>query len=279
MIFIVILLALATERFFDCSHLRRWDWFERYQQFLNPYVKSLPPYLLLASYIVPPALLVGIIEYILSGWFYGFLRFVFDFVVLLYCLGPQNLWAQLSGCLQAMQKGDKKLVEQRAKAAFPFLPLKDSETLHQNLVRTIFVEGNYRIFAVIFWFAILGPLGAVLYRLTAILSEKGSAKSILTPYSNSALEVLDWLPARLLGLLFGLAGHFVQTLNQWKKYVLQKPETNEILIAETGVASLDFSHTKHFPENGEPEKAAILLFDRTLIIMLVVSAAFVLITS
>ena len=276
MVFIAILLALSLERFFDWGHLRRWQWYDQYCQLIGPYVDRLSPPLRLASWILPLVILVGIVEYILSGWMYGFLRFLFDFVVLLYCFGPVNFWAQLYECLQAMQQGDAHLVEVRAKAAFPYVSAPNSQALHQALIRAIFVDGHKRIFAVLFWFAILGPMGAALYRLTVAANNRAAAD--MASFSMRAVEILDWLPARALGFLFALGGHFVKVLGQWQKYGFQGVlNVSDTLVAETGVAGLDLPPNKPLPENGDVEKAAIQLFDRALIIMLVISAVLVLV--
>jgi membrane protein required for beta-lactamase induction len=277
MVFIAILLALALERFFDWGHLRRWQWFDGYCQMLSASIDRLSPALRLACWLLPPVLLVGLVEYILSGWIFGLFRLVFDFVILLYCFGPTNYWAQLYECLQAMQQGDAQLVDVRVKAAFPQVVAPTSQALHQTLARAIFIEGERRIFAVLFWFALCGPMGAVLYRLTVLANNR--AITDMSLLSTQVLEVLDWLPARLLGFLFALGGHFVKVFSQWQKYATQGLNSSEIIIAETGLAALDLPANKPLPENGEVEKSAIQLFDRALIIMLVLSAVWVLLVS
>lgn len=275
MVFIAMLLALALERFFDWGHLRRWQWFDQYCQLLGRTVDRLTPPLRLAAWVLPLVILIGIVEYILSGWLYGFLRFLFDFVVLLYCFGPVNFWAQLFECLQAMNQGDAHLTSVRIKAAFPYISAPNSQALHQALVRAIFIDGYKRVFVVLFWFAILGPMGAVLYRLTILANNRATAD--VTALSTRAVEILDWLPSRVLGVFFALGGHFVRVLGQWQKYAFQGLQASDTLVAETGVAALDVSMSKPLPENGELEKAAVQLFDRALIIMLVISAVLVLI--
>lgn len=275
MVFIAILLALALERYFDCSHLRRWQWFEHYCQLLSSTVDRFNPALRLACWLLPPVIIVGLVEYILSGWLYGLVRIIFDFAVLVYCFGPANFWAQLYGCLQAMTQGDANLVDARVKAAFPEVSAPTPQALHQTLVRAIYIEGERRVFGVLFWFSIFGPMGAVLYRLIALANSRAITEMALL--TSKAQEVADWLPSRVLGVLFALGGHFVKVLTVWQKYALQGLNTSEILVTETGLAALDLPANKPLPENGEVEKQAIQLFDRALIIMLVLSALLVLV--
>jgi AmpE protein len=275
MVFIAILLALALERFFDWGHLRRFEWFDQFSLMLAPHIDRLNPKVRMAACILPPVLLVGLIEYILAGWLYGLLRFLFDFVILLYCFGPVNFWAQLYECLQAINQNDPQLSEARIKAAFPYISAATPQALHQAVVRAIFLDGHRRIFAVLFWFSVLGPMGALLYRLTALADSRATPE--LNAHSTKALEVLDWLPARLLAFLFGLGGHFVKVLALWKQYASQGLNSSDALISEAGVAALDYPPSKPFPESGEAEKLAVQLFDRALIIMLVFSAVLVLV--
>jgi len=246
MVFIAILLALALERFFDWGHLRRWQWYDQYCQKINPLTAQFNSSLRLACCLAPPVLIVGLIEFILSGWMYGFLRFLFTFIVLIYCFGPVNFWAQL---YDSLQKSDAP-------------PVMDTE----EKIRAIFIEGYRRVFAVLFWFAVAGPMGAVLYRLV-VLTDNAHAKSLEA--------IMDWLPSRLLGFLFALGGHFVKVLNQWKKYALQG-HNSDAIVSETGVAALELSPAM-LAQSSEGEKAAIQLFDRALIMMLVISAILVLV--
>ena len=46
----------------------------------------------------------------------------------------------------------------------------DSASYHRDVTQAIFIKFNQNIFAVIFWFAILGPLGAVLYRAIDLIN-------------------------------------------------------------------------------------------------------------
>src|SRR3989339_1376095 len=105
----------------------------------------------------------------------------------------------------------------------------DAKPLAKDLVGEVKADdvllmSYQRIFAVIFWFAILGATGVVLYTLVASLrielesqdSLSGSEQSMLK--STTEIEaVLDWLPLRLLGLTYALVGEFSATFQAWSK--------------------------------------------------------------
>ncbi|PKM05685.1 MAG: hypothetical protein CVV15_11080, partial [Gammaproteobacteria bacterium HGW-Gammaproteobacteria-5] len=61
-----------------------------------------------------------------------------------------------------------------------------------------------------FWYLLLGPLGAITYRLAERMQQhKGHA---LQPLAGSVAHALEWLPARLMALSMALVGHFERTL-------------------------------------------------------------------
>ena len=77
---------------------------------------------------------------------------------------------------------------------------------------------------------VLGPVGAVLYRLAAVSADSPAAKHL--PGDNAAgartlLALLDWPVAQLLALSLALVGNFDTTLDAWR---------------EAGGASLSLDH-------------------------------------
>ncbi|HSW93612.1 MAG TPA: regulatory signaling modulator protein AmpE [Gammaproteobacteria bacterium] len=237
MTFIITLIALVIERFFHWSHLRHWRWFYTFQQWLShSRIHQFPSWALFLFCVLPLTVLVGIVDYFLSGWFYGILKIVWGVAVLLYCLGPTNLWVAAND---------------------------------QPFARTIFVAANERIFSVVFWFVVLGPMGAVFYRSTALMNPTSPLG--LSQLAKTIQQWLDWIPVRLLTFMFALGGHFTRVFSVFKKNALRGPETNEVLLTECGMAALDATS-----ENAE-EKDALALLDRVFVMALAILAMVVLI--
>src|SRR5689334_21915619 len=117
MAFIIILVALLIERFLDWSHLRRWGWLPRYHSFLQSFRRPLPAELTLFLFIAIPLLIVGLLDVLLSGWFFGFIKLVFGILVLVYCLGPANLWGQAYLSLSLLNAKDREAQLQEVLAA------------------------------------------------------------------------------------------------------------------------------------------------------------------
>lgn len=270
MTFIITLISLIIERFFHWSQLRSWNWFNQYQRRMTDRVSNWPPYAILIAIILPPVLIVGLIDFVLTGYFYGVFKIIFGVLVLLYCMGPHNLWLQAYGSLNSLSGEDPSAAIEHAKKTFNITLPANSQAFHQAVTSAIFIEANQRIFAVIFWFVILGPIGAVAYRAISLCATKGELS-----VSASAMQVqrvLDWLPIRLLTFIFALGGHFTEVIHCWKKEAAHSPNLNDTMLVECGIAALDVRNDDLLPENGEAEKEALALLDRSFIIVLVILA-------
>jgi AmpE protein len=273
MTFIVTLIALLIERFFDWGHLRQWHWYHAWLRLVIKRFPTLSPYLQLAGAILPVLLLVFCVGLLIQNWMYGFLSLLLQLVILIYCLGPKDLWADAFTSINALQ-GDAQAATDRLKIAFGLPENTDASSLHRHLLNAIFVEANRRVFAVIFWYAILGIVGALLYRLVTITVDAQSDSTTIAHGARETENILDWLPTRLLTFLYALGGHFVQVLACWRKKVLANVHENEQMLIDCGRAALGYDETL-MPENGAAESAAVSLIDRAFIIMLVIVAILV----
>ena len=170
MTFIVTLIALLIERFFDWSHLRSWNWYSNYQLAVTKRFPGKSPYFILAATIIPLLLLVLLLQITLKHSLFGLVEFLFQLFLFLYCLGPQNLWADTFACINALVQGDTQLAGDKLKASFGVTETDSKQTLHSQLLNNIFIAANRRVFAIVFWFLVLGPIGAVLYRTITLSS-------------------------------------------------------------------------------------------------------------
>lgn len=273
MTFIVALIALLIERFFDWSHLRIWSWFAACQRFTGSKLGGKSAELVLAGSVVPLVIGVLIIQYLLRDSLYGVGGLVFDLIVFLYCLGPQNLWADTFACLNALVQGDAKSAADKLKTSFGVTDMSFAQSVHRHFLDSVFAQANQRIFAVLFWFYLFGPAGAVLYRLISIAAAMPMPDSGLPDMTNAARKteaVLDWVPVRLLTFIFALSGHFAKVLVVWKRHVITGLSSNQVMLMDCGIAALGFSDEDHLPEDGSVERQALNLIDRSFMIALVV---------
>jgi AmpE protein len=275
MTFIIILIALVMERFFHWHHFRQWQWFLNYELWLNEHSVRLPDVLRLVISLTPPLMIVGVIGYVLNGWFYGILELLFGVVVLLYCLGPHNLWVQVYRCIDELKKEDPNFAIEQAKQSFGVFASLNSQIFHKSLIRAIFIAAHERIFAVICWFVVLGPIGAVLYRLVTLFSVRPELG--LTDIAFKAKQMMDWVPVRIFTFIFALGGHFTEVFACWKKDVSKGLNLNETMLADCGEAALDVMEANKIPETGNAEQETIALLDRVFVMVLVFLAMMVIV--
>lgn len=275
MTFIVLLIALLVERFFDWSHLRHWFWYPSFERLIMKRLPNVPSYGILAAAIIPLILILMLFTHLLNGALYGFPMLVFQVFVLLYCFGPQNLWADAFASINALVQSDAQIASDKLKATFGISPSGDKQTLHRQLIDQIFIQSNRRVFAVVFWYSLLGLGGALLYRLVSLsATPQNMAEDNLPELRQSGCiveSVLDWIPARLFTFLFALGGHFSKVLMCWPKKAVLGLSGNESLLGECGAAALGDDQGL-LPDDGSMERNALSLLDRVFIIVLVLAA-------
>ncbi len=274
MTFIIVLISLIIERFFDWSHLRHWEWLVRYQQWMNNRFAHWSVYLATLVAVLPLLIAVGVVNHLLSGVLFGLLTLLFGVFILVYCFGPENFWAQIYSCIAILQKDDSEAAMKEIGALFRIKPTRKSQAFHLTLIRTLFVESHRRVFAVLFWFVILGPIGAVLYRFIAINSEQPGPGAFTR---RQMLRIIDWLPVRVYTFIFALGGHFTEVFPHWRRRVISGLGVNRTLLTHCGVAALDVVKDGHIPEDGSVEQKTIALLDRVYVMALVILAIVVLI--
>lgn len=272
MTFIITLIALVIERFFDWGHVRRWRWFANYQAWLGQRFAKWPVMLVLVASLLLPVLAVALINALLAGWLFGVLKLVFGALVVVYCLGPHNFWAEVYTCISEFRHDDQQAAMEKVQQLFHVAFPSDPQAFHRAFTNALFIEANRRVFAVLFWFICAGPSAALLYRLI----ECCKLNTRFAETANKLQRWLDWLPVRAMTLLFALGGHFVSVTKHWKQHFFAAPALNDTLLTESGVAALDILEANRLPEDGSAEQETLALFDRVFVIALVILAIVVL---
>ncbi len=163
--------------------------------------------------------------------------------VLLLCLGPRDLAEDVHDLLAARDAGDTARV-QRIARALQRGPQPDES--HRSLMGTLFIQSHEKLFGVLLWFFLFGPVGAVAYRVASRLPRFLSE----TAPDSAAYRTADWIhgllawaPVRVTTLLFGLAGSLDDAMAAWRSMLRERVLGNWrshtwALLAEISVASL-----------------------------------------
>lgn len=243
MTLIVVLLGLFLERIsgsFD--DFREADWYRRYAAWMSGHLGSFGTGASgTVAVLVPPLLLVWWVMGLIDGVMLGLLELIVGLAVFLLALGPRDLEHDVDSYIEAQARDDDERLW-RAAGHIVHGDLPDDPIERNRFVaESVFVQANGRIFAVLFWFIILGPLGAALYRLSSWLSE---SEEEFAPFRESAAKwraLLEWAPARLTAMAFALTGHFDETLPVLRRLLMSGlPDvaaSNHTILKEAGAAA------------------------------------------
>lgn len=279
--FIVLLAALIAERFLQpYQRLREAHWFERWLELHQslPISQGLRDGIPgLVGLLLPLLLLASIPLWLFDDVLYGIPGALLAALVLLYSLGPADLSEQVDALVAGVKTGDGTsaltIAEQLPDEPLDVLPGGFSHKAAMGVL----MAAQRRIFGALFWFLILGPLGALTYRLAreARLHSLTQSRPGLMDSAAKLLWLLDWLPARMLAGLFCLAGCFESAVQGWKHCALEDGELGgPALVLCSGEGALRMQHPDierldaMEPDTGPAESAMALVW-RSLLILVV----------
>lgn len=256
---IALLIGLVIERLATrLFHLRRLRWIDRVidagfrRAGLLPNWPAMIPIVALVVLLVLPVLALAAV-FVLGDPLLGFPYLVLGVFVLFFSLGPQDIGEDVDEYCRAMEGGDKERIEETARAIIESdVPEDALERIHR-VEEAVCVQANNRLFAVIFWFVLLGPLGAWTYRATDLIRRRAVFVAARAEESNGMPERLRdaaivlhgwlaWIPARLTAIGYAAAGNFDTAVGAWRAPTEQESDSaseyNEHLLARVGVGAL-----------------------------------------
>lgn len=246
MTLIAILFGLLVEHFIGQLHqLRRYDLFQgsvlRMRDFLGGGVWD---GLAGAIVVLLPVLVVTAwLQSWLNASFLGLPGLLFSVVVLIYCLGPRDLKDDVEQYRAAMLKDDSSLAVHLAEKLLDTAPPEDPEQQAAMVMRAVLTQAHVRLFGVLFWFVLLGPAGAILFRATHLLTElQGDHEGQFGRAAEQILSVLAWPSTRLVALGYALSGHFEAAIEGWRRHIAEAglfESQPELLLAAVGIGALD----------------------------------------
>jgi cobalamin biosynthesis protein CobD/CbiB len=125
----------------------------------------------------------------------------------------------------------------------------------QLAIETALTASHRHVFAVIFWFALLpGPLGAVLYRISHLVSKAWSDHGDFGAFAKEIFRYLDWLPSRVTAIAFAIVGNFEDAVFCWRNHASRWYDYELGIVVASGAGALGIrlnSPKQVFPQ-GEP---------------------------
>ena len=169
--------------------------------------------------------------------------FAVDVALLYFALGAQSLCEHAEAIAKPLQDGHLDEARQRVS----WIVSRDTSTLDESGIAKAGVEsvlenGNDAIFGALFWFALLGGPGALLFRLANTLDAMWGYRTerfnLFGRFAARFDDALNWVPARLTALTYALLGQTRNALACWRTQAPGWDSPNAGPVMSAGAGSL-----------------------------------------
>lgn len=272
MALIAILLALGLQWYFAIRYdLNDYDWFTPYVNFCQEKLQNTgvwAGYAGLAAIVVPVLLVIWLVNGLLGHGILHLVQIVFCAAVLWYCIDARSLEALFAEYFASGKTDD--LVKDYIGKPVP----RTKAGVARKMSNTILTNALHNLFALIFWFLLLGPMGSALYFVVSLVANDfADASKPFNEQAKTVRGVLDWVPVRLMGLSFALMGSFGKVFRYWISTVTDGIEQADEQVAHYGLTAIEADpRDSKGADNQESQEIADLVF-RSVIVWLVLLGA------
>jgi adenosylcobinamide-phosphate synthase len=207
-----------------------------------------------------------VVHWILMGIFGWPVAMIWSVAVLYVTLGFRQFSHHFTDIRDALDLGDERLARELL-AEWQHVEvggLPRSELL-RHVIEYSVLSAHRHMFGVLTWFSVLaalgfGPAGAVLYRMSEMVSHAWKASSqsnkawvsdTLQQATRDAWHRVDWLPARLTAITFAVVGNFEEAIDCWRNHAQHFPDDNDgvVLAATAGALNVRLGGEALCPED------------------------------
>lgn len=238
-----LIIALLFERYFHTGSSEEREkfsnagWFVSYQKRLaesfggQSWFKGWVAEALLI--LLPVMLFFLLFEAFEDGFISSLIALALAVVILVHCLGPESPRKSLRKYFSDITNHDEQGAYEHA-VAFTGKEADDWAQTQRMVSEAIFTETQRRYAAVVIWFVLLGPAGALLYRLLDWYLANNPEGSLSAPLKS----IMDWIAGRISALAYLLAGDMASGVAKIKKQFFNLNVGGMELIEATGVAAI-----------------------------------------
>jgi AmpE protein len=195
-----------------------------------------------------PSIVIGGTFVVIEDQLWGLPAIVLEIALLLYVLSHADFDRHVDQYRQDLQNGDIQGAYRCADQylAVPEIELSDElAKMHDQVCHTILHRWFEFFFLMVFWFLVLGVPGVLL----AWFSLQYSQLVHCEEKAWRPLHWLSWIPARLLGLTFTLAGNFVQGVIIWQQTLWKWRTPADVVLYKVALASLSSHNSENCMES------------------------------
>ena len=170
--------------------------------------------------------------------------FILGVVCLTFAIGTKSLIQHARAVADALKASDIILARKKiALIVSRDTSKSDEKAINIATIESVLENGSDAIFAAIFWFVVLGAPGVVMYRLANTLDAMwGYRTERFNSFGWAAAridDILNWLPARLTGLTYAIAGNIRSALLSWQKQAKLWHGVNPGVVMASGAGALN----------------------------------------
>lgn len=215
-----ILLAFGLCHFIrELGKVRNHQWLENWVRQADEIFAKLPGWNDVTGFVIIlllPLVLMVVINQMVFSAFGNLGMFLLAIAMLVYTFGPRDLDTQVADIINCPSEDAQE--QELGKLIRSDVP-DDPELCRSATVNAVFGESLHRWFGVIFWFALLGIVGAFIYRIVDWLAtEPTSLSADQKKLFARTRQILDWPAAQLMTLALAIATDFDSVFQAWKGY-------------------------------------------------------------
>ena len=193
--------------------------------------------------VVVPVIMVGVL-YIALRWLEPVAAFMFAIAVLYLTMGFRQFSHHFSELHLALRMGEldqarRIMAEWRGRSGDRL----NSGEIARLAIEQALVASHRCVFAPLFWFYVLGPAGALLYRLALFFNTQWGERSDqefghFGEFSRRAFAVIDWLPVRVTASAFAIVGDFEDAVLCWRTQAARWSDPAAGILLASGAGAL-----------------------------------------
>ena len=217
----------------NVANLRQFGWYHRWLGVLD-FAEGGGR---VALALILPVLACAVIAHFLQGRVLALAALAFAVLILFYSFGPRELESDLEAVLHNDDPATRLVTAQNLRSVPDGAPRAFTAP---ELVEAAVMASLRRRFGVLFWFFLLGPAGALGYRLAWVTTETGDPRT--RHAARRFTRALDWIPAHLMVLAMALVSNFDAVASTWRAWHGQPGHSMENLnpdflaaVARSGV--------------------------------------------
>jgi AmpE protein len=197
----------------NVAGLRRFGWYRNWLGVLD-FVEGGGR---VALALVLPVAACAVVAHFLEGRVYALAALAFAVLILFYTFGPRELAADSDAVLNEDDVVARVVAAQHLRSEPDGAPRAFTSA---ELVEAAVMAALRRRFGILFWFFLLGPAGALGYRLAWVTADNGDGR--IDPRTRYAARrfafALDWVPAHLMVLAMALVSNFDAVIGTWRRW-------------------------------------------------------------